>query len=227
MNSKILSIAILGLILSIPVNSASIYRCTKADKTIIFTDKTCPANTTITLIHKETEQEIQKRQQAEKLETLKKLIEGNQPNAAKEFAAKNNLSDQYFNLLGSYSSQKIQEENQQKEAEKQQQLAIEQQKLALQRQQLAAEKAKTESAQQPQNNQIYFPYYGTTYRKPYHAPNNQPKNSVSGMNPILSGGMNPVSSGGMNPPMSFPSSPPPVVPHPHQKYDRHEQDRRK
>lgn len=220
MNYKALSIAMLGLLFSTSPHSASIYKCTKSDKSVIFTDKTCPANTTTTLVHKETEQEIQKRQQAEKISTIKRLIEGNQASAAKEYAAKNNLSEQYYDHLSIYSNQKSEEEKRKAEEEKQQQFAIEQQKLILQKQQLAAEKAKIEAEQRQQqqrNNQNYYayPYYRTIYRTPNPVPNSnsQTKNI----------------SGGMNPPLTFSYKQP--FPNRNEQdkreHKRHERDRRK
>lgn len=214
MNYKALSIALLGLFLSSPVNSGSIYKCTKTDKSVVFTDKPCPANSTATLVHKESEQEIQDRQQAEKISRIRSLIEGNQINAAKEYAAKNNLSEHYFNQLSIYSKQKNEEDRRTTEDEKQQQLAIEQQKLALQKQQLAAEKAKAEAAQhQQQNNQNYYggypyyygyPYFYGTYGNPHYRFGTT--YSPPSQQGVMPGTINPhsVMPGTINPQPSFP-----------------------
>lgn len=165
MNHTILSTTLLGLLLSAPVHSDSIYKCTKNDNSVSFTDKPCPANSKATLIHKESEQEVQNRLQADKQATIKNLIEGEQTNAAKEYALKNNLSDYYYSQLSIHANEKVEEEKRQAEDNKQQQLAIEQQKLALQRQQLNAQ-----SQQQTSNhgyNSSTYPYYGTSYT-PYY-----------------------------------------------------------
>lgn len=205
MNYNALIIALLGLFLSSPANSGSIYKCTKTDKSVAFTDKPCPANATATLIHKETEQEIQNRQQAEKISTIRSLIEGNQVNAAKEYAAKNNLSEHYFNQLSIYSKQKVEEEKRKVEDDKQQQLAIEQQRLALQRQQQAARNAQLQ--QQPNNRSYYggypyyygYPYSYGTYSSPYYRSGTT--YSPPSQQPVLPGTINPqaVMPGTINP----------------------------
>lgn len=189
MNSKFSIIVIMAAFLPISADCASIYKCTKSDQKIIFTDKVCPANSATTLVHKETEREIQDRQHAEKLFTIKRLIEGNQPNVAKEYALKNGLSEYFYNQLSVYSNQKADDEKRRVEEEKQQQHEIEQQKLALQRQQLAVEAAKIQQPQQPNNPNYYgygYPYYGgyyygIPYRTPYYAPGYQ-RNTTFGAN---------------------------------------------
>ncbi len=223
MNYKVLSIAVLGLFLSGPVNSASIYKCSKTGKSVIFTDKPCPANTASTLIHKETEEEIQNRQQAEKISTIKSLIEGNQLNAAKEYAAKNNLSEYYFNQLSVYSKQKVEEDRRKVDDEKQQQLAIEQQRLALQRQQMAVKNAQI---QQPNNRNYYggypyygYPYYGT-YSIPYYRSGTTYSSPSTPSQPMMPGTINPqsVMPGTINPQAVMPGTI-----NPHQPFQQNNQ----
>ena len=161
MNTSVLSIVMLGLFLSAPTYSDSIYKCSKADKSVSFTDQPCPARTKESLIYKESEEEVKNRLQADKQATIKNLIEGGQSNAAKEYAAKNNLADYYFKQLSIYSSQKVEDEKREAEDDKQHKLALEQQKLALQKQQQL-------NTQQQSVNRGYSTAYMPYYTTPYH-----------------------------------------------------------
>lgn len=175
MNSKKLVIISLLLLVN-AVHAESIYKCTKKDKGVIFTDKPCPADTEAKIVYTATEQEMQRRALEEKVSTIKRLISGNQADAAKEYAQKNNLTEVYLKQLASYSAEKVAEERERVERDKEQQailqqqaIRVQQQQLELQRQQMMAlEKARTE--QQQQNNNPF--YYGYPYRRSVRVPNN-------------------------------------------------------
>lgn len=174
MSSKKLAISISLLLLVNAVHAESIYKCTKKDKSIIFTDKPCPPDTEAKIVYTATEQEMQRRALEEKVSMIKKLISGNQANAAKEYAQKNNLTEVYLKELASYSAEKVAEERENAERDRerqailqQQAIRTQQQQLELQRQQMALEKARTE---QQQNNNPF--YYGYPYRRSVRVPNN-------------------------------------------------------
>lgn len=229
MNSKILPVAIGLLFFATLADSASIYKCTKKDKTVIFTDGKCPANTEVSVIHEETAQETAHRILDEKILILKKLIASNQTDAAKEYAQKNNLSEIYHEQLAIDAQQKMAVEKQREELDKQQQqaiqqqaIAVQQQQLELQKQQMAIEKQKLEQQQQVIPNQLYYPYLPSHHYRPENCnwshqlkrclppPNMQPF-SPSGLNPppsAMPSQMNPPTSGGLNPapaPMNRPA----------------------
>lgn len=228
MNYKRLSIAIALLFSATVSHSASIYKCTKKDKTVIFTNEKCPAGTEEILMHQETDQEIIHRVLDEKISTIKRLIASNQADAAKEYAIKNNLSDVYDEQLALYAQQKAEAEKQSAEEEKQtaeqaqqQQLAIQRQAMILQQQQLELQKQQLQIQQQQQqqqlNNQTYYsypyitpalrnscqpPYCSTTYpRGMIPRGMNPPSSAFPQMNPPQSAfpQMNPPASGGLNP----------------------------
>lgn len=212
MNFNRLLVSSVLLFSATAANSASIYKCTSKDKGLVFTDKPCPAESVGEIIYTEPEKEIQRRALTEKISNIKRLINNNQADAAKEYALKNNLSEVYRKQLAVYLNEKAEQEKQNAEQDKQQQirlqqqaLALQQQQLELQKQQMALDKAKQEQQQQLMNNQ---PYY--LYARPYHSAKDncqrghnakpcsvppQPKTPQ-----LSSGHLNPPSSGGLNPP---------------------------
>jgi biotin carboxyl carrier protein len=137
--------------------SASVYKCTKKDGSVIFTDKEC-ANMPMSVVHKETDQQVQQRLFFNKISYLKQLVSGGQLQAAQDYASKNNLLTLYEAESENYKlaiARKAQEDKQAAvEQAAQQQLAIQKQQLELQKQQAAAEKAKLE--QQPT---VVYPVY--------------------------------------------------------------------
>lgn len=216
MNRNVLPIAIIALLGSNFVYSDSIYKCVKADKAVMFTNRACPANTEVTLIHKETEEDIKRRDLEAMTFNIKRLIAANQLSEAKEYAIKNNLFSTYHEQLVLFSQQKMAEEKEAAELDRQQKLMFQQQQLNLQQQQLAIEKSQLE--RQQTNNQPYnsYPYFGLTVRKrcrssycssAYPSVGVSSPHSFGRIKPQQSfpTRMNPPSSGGMNPPMSFPT----------------------
>jgi hypothetical protein len=139
--------------------AASIYKCTKKDGTVIFTDKEC-GTMPMRVIHTETAEEVQRRLYTNQVATLKQLISSGQTVAAKEYAEKNNLQAVFQQESENYKlaqAQKAQEEKQAAEQLRQQQLLLQKQQLELENQQLAIDKAKSE---QQQRNTVY-PLYRT------------------------------------------------------------------
>lgn len=191
------SLAVIALLFSSLAQSGSVYKCVQPNKSVIFTDGKCPKNSQETLIHKETPEEIERQQQEEKVATIKRLIADNQPDTAKEFAAKNNLTDTYKEQLTLFLNQKNEEAQQQAAEDRQQQLSLQQQALALQRQQLAIEKSQM---QQNMNSNGYGIHRRFNYYNAYSC-----QSSLGVCVPgtgSLSRNYAPLSSGGMNPPSS-------------------------
>jgi hypothetical protein len=221
MKRKVLAVADIALLLSNLADSAAIYKCTKKDKTLMFTDKSCPADTNAQLIYTETEPEIKRRALEQKMATIKRLISNKQAEAAKEFALKNNLTGFYDKQLALYLKQQAEEEQQNIERDKQQQLAIQQQTLALQKQQLelqkqqvAIEKSQAEQQKQLINNPPYYVYPRLTqpHRNNCQSPGGLAKDCPQ--MPATRVNSVPFSAGGMNPPPSFnqPMNPPQTFP---------------
>jgi hypothetical protein len=202
------------LFFSMLANSASVYKCTKKDKTtIIFSDKPCPVDTDAQILYTESEKEIKRRALEENIATIKRLINSNQINAAKEHAQKNNLAEIYRKLLAEHLQEQAEQEQQKIEQEKQQQIILQQQTLDLQRQQLelqkqqiAIDKAQLEQ-QQTINSPVYYPLLNQPIQNCHRhhgsrnclPPPSLPPNRIS-----------PLSSGGMNPPSSLPQMNPPI-----------------
>jgi hypothetical protein len=214
------TLVILLLCPLISANSASVYKCTKKDKSVTFTDKPCPADSQSQIVYTETEEQIQHRILDEKLTTIKKLIAGNQNNAAKEYAQKNNLLEFYNKELASYSSQKAEQETQNAEQEKQQRLQLQQESLTLQKRQLELQRQQMAiENSQPKEvivNQPYYSYPVAPYPQqncrwsnnsrnclPAYPPSRVQPLSPGGLNPppqSIMRPMNPPTSGGLNPP---------------------------
>lgn len=212
MNAKVLPVGVALLLLSGFAYSASIYKCTKKDKTVVFTDGKCPADASIAVIHKETEQDVQRRTRENKIANIKRLVANNQADAAKDFALKNDLLNVYQEQLAASLQQKSEAEKQAAEREKQQQitiqqqtLAVQQQQLELQKQQLAADKALAEQKQQ-QNTQPYYTYPLLSYPQSQHCHTQNGIKHCVPASPSRNTRIAPLSSGGMNPPPStFPT----------------------
>jgi hypothetical protein len=221
---------VVGLLLVNSAHAASIYKCTRPDKTVIFTDQPC-VGMEVKLIHQETEQEIKRRLLDENTATIKRLIADNQTAAAKEYALKHNLSEVYAEQIGLSAQQKMAEERQATERDKQEQIQIQQQTLAvqkqqleLQKQQIALDKTKEEQQKQLLNNPPYYVYPYLTppinrlcqpYANSQHCFQSATPKSV--LVPQSSFGvMNPPSAlpMQMNPPQIFPSpmNPPSALP---------------
>jgi hypothetical protein len=222
MKRKVLAITVILLLLSNLADSAAIYKCTKKDKAVMFTDKSCPADMSAQLIYTETEQEIKRRALEQKIATIKRLITNKQAEVAKEFALKNNLTGVYDKQLALYLKQQAEEQQQNIERDKQQQLAIQQQTLALQKQQLelqkqqiAIEKSQAEQQKQLINNPPYsvYPRFTQPHRNNCQSlgglAKDCPQMPATKVNsaPFPTGGMNPLPSFNqpMNPPQTFPS----------------------
>jgi hypothetical protein len=202
------SLAVIALLFANPIHARSVYKCVQPNKSVIFTDGKCPKNSQETLIDKETSEEIQHREQEEKVRLIKQLIANQEPDKAKQFALKNNLVETYEAQLALFLNQKKvdaeQQATEQKEAaeRQQQQLLIQQQQmLVLQKQQLLAiEKAQAQAQQQQINNTPY--YYGYGYSPLHHSDNTSCQMGVCAPSTPSNRNYAPLSSGGMNPPSS-------------------------
>jgi hypothetical protein len=216
MNQKVLSMIIVLLFFPTLANSASVYKCTKKDKTIIFSDKPCPVDTDAQILYTESEKEIKRRALEENIATIKRLINSNQITAAKEHAKKNNLVEIYRKLLEENLQEQAEQEQQKIEQEKQQQIILQQQTLNLQRQQLELQKQQIEidkaelERQQTINNSVYYPYPVLTPPIQNCHRHHGSKNCLPPTPPFPPNRVSPLSSGGMNPPSSLPQMNPPI-----------------
>ncbi len=184
------------------VHAASVYKCTKKDGSVIFTDKEC-TDMSMSVVYKETEQQVQRRLFFNKVSYLKQLVNAGQLSAAEDYASKNNLLSLYETESENYklaAQRKAQADKQAAvEQSAQQQLAIQKQQLELQKQQIAVEKAKSE---QP------ITVYPVYRNYPHHTANcwdgsgNNCVDTHTSFTPVTSTPVNaaPVVSMPMNPP---------------------------
>lgn len=199
------SLTVIALLFANPTHARSVYKCVQPNKSVIFTDGKCPKSSQETLIDKETNQEIQHREQDEKVRLIKQLIANQEPDKAKQFALKNDLVETYEAQLALFLNQKKLEEQQKATEQKeqserqQQQLLIQQQQiLVLQKQQmLAIEKSQAQQEEIDKTtdyNYGYLPLHrsrGSSCRIGVCAPSTRTNRNYA---PLSSGGMNPPSS---------------------------------
>jgi len=198
--SHSISGVILAILLIPQAHSASIYKCTKKNGKVVFADKPC-AGLKSTVIHKETEAEIQHNIYTEQLLNLQRLIEAEQLTQAKQFALQHNLAKEYEAKVAQQKT-KLAEEKQMKEqakqaaeqaaaqaAEQAKQQSLLQKQFELQKQQLEIQKQRTELERQKleQQQRLFYPNYDTSYHSTPVAP-------IQDINPL------PVVQTPMNPP---------------------------